>query len=744
MTGGTKVEEPVATKLSLPAWPLTGRMLAPVAFLAAAVVALGVAWVAALLVERISARAVTSRLLTEGITYVQVRADGLQVNLDGTAPNEAARYRVVNMVGSVVEASRIRDNMETTPIKAVEAPRFSVEMLRNDDGIQMIGLLPQGSDVAKLTEAAQALSPEIPLSDMIETAEYPAPAGWDAALDYGMAALKLLPRSKISVSTEGVQITAIATSTAEKRNLESQLAATRPEGMTLKVDISAPRPVLTPFTLRFVKDAQGARFDACSADTEAARRKISSAAVAAGAVGRAECTIGLGVPTPRWADAVALGIKTMASLPEATLTFSDADVSLVAGAQTSQSDFDRAVGDLENGLPDVFSLKSELEKKATGAVQGPAEFTAVLAPETHSVELRGRLTDVMLRNAVENFAKAEFGSGKVLLGTRLDPDLPDGWPTRVLAGLQALSELDNGSLVVRADTVEVKGITGSQSAKVRISQILSEKLGQGKTFKVDVVYDKELDPLAGLPSPQECVSAVQEVLAQRQITFTPGSAEISAEAGVVMKALAEELKRCGGVKLQVAGYTDSQGSEEGNRALSQARAESVILGLQGRQIDISAMQARGFGEADPIADNGTEAGREANRRIEFSLIEQPKPAAAATTGGPEAAGLTPPAEPAAAPDLSDIPEIDPSSVVDDGMGDSMAGDSMAGDSVGDDDQGSGDAAPEAGPADSSAAASDSAVPAETSAGPDFSGDTSPSVAPTEKTRRPKARPKQNG
>lgn len=679
----TELSDPVVTLPHFSLAQLPAKFLAPCAFVAAGLVSVVVAYGAAVLVEGISARSVKSMLLTQGITYASVAADGLQIHLSGTAPNEAARYRVVNLVGGLIDASRIRDRMEVTPVKAIEAPRFSVEMLRNDDGIQMIGLLPESDTLQGVKDAAQALSPEIPLSDMLETAAYPAPAGWDAALTYGLNALSMLPRSKISVAADQVSITAIAASEAEKRSFEQQLNSAKPTGLAVKIEISAPRPVLTPFTLRFVKDAEGARFDACSADTELARAKILTAAGAAGAVGRNACTIGLGVPTPRWADASIAGIKAVAQLQSATLTFADADVTLLAGADVPQADFDRVVGELGAALPDVFSLKATLEKKPAGGVVGPAEFTATLAPETHRLEMRGRLTDEMLRKAVDSFAKAEFGSN-TYLATRMDPELPTGWPLRVLAGLQALSELDNGTLLVRADTVELKGVTGSQSAKVRISQILSEKLGQGQTFKVDVKYDKALDPLAGIPTPEECAQDVDDVVARQKISFTPGSAEIASAAGGVMKALADVLKLCPGVKLEVAGYTDAQGSEEGNRALSQARAETVVLALQGRQIDVSGMVARGYGEADPLADNTTEAGREANRRIEFRLIGAVKPASA------DAAKAA-----AQASDAAGKVAVQGGAAVQGGEG------------------------------------------------PDFSGDTSPSVAPQKKTIAPKPRPKKS-
>ena len=57
-----------------------------------------------------------------------------------------------------------------------------------------------------------------------------------------------------------------------------------------------------------------------------------------------------------------------------------------------------------------------------------------------------------------------------------------------------------------------------------------------------------------------------------------------------------------------------------NLNLSQERAESVLTALRSRRVPVGTFTAIGFGEADPIADNDSEEGREANRRIEFSLI----------------------------------------------------------------------------------------------------------------------------
>ena len=594
------------------------------AFLVTSACALLLSWGLAHMVETRSAAAVTTRLLAEGYTWAAVKADGLTVSLSGTAPTEAMRFSAMNLAGSVIDSGRLRDDFEVEPAKVIAAPRFSLEMLRNDDDVQLIGLLPDGDAKDRLAAAATALARDTAPTDMLQTAAYPTPPGFDAALDLGLVALNLLPHSKISVSETGVQITAIAASEAEKRSFESDIVKATPKDLMVQTSISAPRPVLTPFTLRFVIDEQGARFDACSADSDKARDRILAAARAAGVTEAMRCVVGLGVPSPSWAEATTTAMATLAKLGSGTVTFSDADVTLLAGDGVTQASFDREIGELNANLPDVFSLEAKMPERATPTTAaGPVEFTATLEAGTHRLQLRGRLTDARVQAAVASFAKARFGASNVLVATVLDPNAPDGWPQRVLAGLQSLAQLDHGSLLVRPDTVEVAGVSGSSQASAKISQTLSERLGQGKTFKVNVSYDKALDPLAALPTPQECVDHVHQALAGRKIGFDPGSAEIDTGSAALMDAIAKGLKNCNAVRIEIAGHTDAQGSAGGNLALSQARAEAVLVALQGRQVDVSGMRAVGYGEGVPVADNGSDQGREANRRIEFTLMDTP-------------------------------------------------------------------------------------------------------------------------
>ena len=599
------------------------RVLTALSFLGAALLSvMGAAW-AAMVIESRSAEGIDAALKAAGYDWAGVATDGLQVTLSGTAPTEAARFRALSVAGTVVDADRVTDAMDVVDAAALKAPDFKIEILRNGDGISLIGLIPSGADHDRIVEELKDIIGSGTLTDMLETAQHPVPKGWDAAVSYGIAALKNLPRAKISVAADKVSVTAISDSAAEKAKLESNLARKRPEGLRVTLDISAPRPVITPFTLRFLIDGEGARFDACSAENETSRDRIVAAAVAAGAQGKQRCTIGLGVPTPTWSDAVTMALAAMKELGAGSITFSDADISLIAADSVSQADFDRVVGELESNLPEVFSLHAVLTPKPEqNAEVIVPEFTATLGPKG-KLEMRGRLGDEQSRDAVQNYALSRFGTQMVHTATRITPDMPQGWPIRVLAALEALGELAEGQVTVRADSIAVRGKTGSTDARDTVARILSSKLGEGQRFDLNITYDEKLDPLLGLPTPEECVASVNEVMASEKINFEPGSAHITKEGGAILDKIAEILKTCPDVPMEIGGHTDSQGREEMNLALSEDRAEAVLAGLMDRRILTSHLTAVGYGETVPIADNGTETGREANRRIEFRLLTPP-------------------------------------------------------------------------------------------------------------------------
>ena len=602
---------------------LSSVLIIVASFFSAALLSMFTANFSVKLIEDKSEIGVRSEFDKSGMTWAEVEANGLQVIIAGVAPTEALRFAALSTAGGVVDAARIIDEMQIKAVADIAPPRFSAEILLNDAGLSIIGLIPASTDRADILEQATKNSGSSKITDLIEIADYPTPEGWQDALGFALFSMTKLQRAKISVQAGRVAIDAITDSAKEQSKLEKDLNRAAPPGLRLTLNISAPRPVITPFTLRLVKDERSAHFDSCSANTEKARQRILNAAHRAGLQGRSICILGMGSPSPKWGIAVEQGIDAITKLGTGSITFSDTDVTIVAGVGTTQVSFDRIIGELENNLPAVFALYAKLPETEDSSL-GPQEFIATLSPEG-LVQLRGRLANENMRNLTESYARATFGTSNVYMAARLVSDLPDTWPLRILTGLEALSKLSYGVVTVTPNMVVVSGSAGEQMASTKIASLLAAKLGEAEEFDIKVTYIEKLDSIAALPTPDECEAEIAAIVAISKITFEPGSATINASALGTMDDIAEILRQCGDLKLEVQGHTDSQGREEMNLNLSQARAQSVLNELRARRVLTSTYTAKGYGEINPIADNKEEAGREANRRIEFRLL-RPEPA----------------------------------------------------------------------------------------------------------------------
>lgn len=603
------------------------------------------------LIEDASSIGVEAELETDGLGWARVDTTGLQVFLIGTAPDEAARFKALSAAGRVVDPARLIDQMLVEEAAEIAPPRFSMEILRNDAGLSVIGLVPAAMDRAALVAEYEQLTNNGSVSDLLETADFPTPEGWDSALRFAATAMRDLPRSKVSVAADRVAIKAMVDSAEAKRRIEADLARRTPSGLRLALDISAPRPVITPFTLRFLIDDSGARFDACSADTDDSRNEILRAANRAGAEGKLDCTIGLGVPSRHWAQATSTAIGKLRELGSGSVTFTNADVMLVGVEGTDQAVFDRVAGELEAALPEVFALTAILPKAPEAREGGVPEFTATLSPEG-SVQLRGRFGTEISRQTADSFARARFGSTAVYMAARVDESLPNDWAVRTLAALQALSMLANGSVKVTEENVSIQGQTGLQDASTEIAALMATKLGENTTFDIAVEYVKKFDPTLGLPTPDECETGIIEIIGDRKLSFEPGSATLGASAKDILDDLAEYLRKCGEIPLEIGGHTDNEGRESMNQQLSQDRAQAVLEALRTRRVPTLNYSVRGYGESTPIADNGTAEGREANRRIAFTLLRDQLPTVEAAVQGDPSQAVETAAEPVLNEDIA--------------------------------------------------------------------------------------------
>lgn len=99
-------------------------------------------------------------------------------------------------------------------------------------------------------------------------------------------------------------------------------------------------------------------------------------------------------------------------------------------------------------------------------------------------------------------------------------------------------------------------------------------------------------------------------------SFASGSASLTASAQSSLNKLAALLRNGQGA-IRIEGFTDNKGADAANMALSQRRANAVLVALRAGGLSSTRLKASGKGKAQPVADNGSEAGRARNRRVEI-------------------------------------------------------------------------------------------------------------------------------
>lgn len=174
------------------------------------------------------------------------------------------------------------------------------------------------------------------------------------------------------------------------------------------------------------------------------------------------------------------------------------------------------------------------------------------------------------------------------------------------------------------------GILGSAIGKKRGKGALIGAVGGGLAGaavgnymdrqKQDLEKSLKAEREAGAANVEKLPGDMIKVTMTSQTAFDTDSAAIKPGFAPTMDKLANVVVQYGKTALTVVGHTDAEGSNEYNQALSQRRAQAVIDYLEAKNVNPERLAAVGKGELEPIADNKTEAGRRANRRVEL-LVE---------------------------------------------------------------------------------------------------------------------------
>ncbi len=206
---------------------------------------------------------------------------------------------------------------------------------------------------------------------------------------------------------------------------------------------------------------------------------------------------------------------------------------------------------------------------------------------------------------------ASVVAGLLLAGCAQDPNRP---MTRMQSGalIGALGGAVVGAMAYKKNRTKgaVVGAVGGGLAGAAVGSYMDSQ-------RRDLEKNLAAEIQSGQARVQKLSDQVVLITMTNQTAFDTDSSSIKPGFHSTMDKLADVVVRYGKTTLTIVGHTDNVGTNDYNQRLSERRALSVAQYLESRRVNGMRLATAGKGEAQPVASNASEAGRQANRRVEI-------------------------------------------------------------------------------------------------------------------------------
>lgn len=581
---------------------------------------------------------VTDDLNAQGAKDVAIDVDGRHVTLSGVVYDEATETAYLDTANDTYGALGPIDGLTY-----VSGGGF-IKAIKNDSGITLSGTVPseEARDqlVAKAGEATDG--------DVTDNLTIGGAAGdWQGEADYGVSKLADLSQGALAVAPGSYTLSGMAMGDAAP--LQSDLSGR--DGWQSFVSSPAVEADLSDEVKRLQADASEltTERDSLTASLAAVNNDYASAKNARDAAIAASAGLTIerdGLIAER---DTAIGERDTARTDLANLRASLDDnqstaASLAAdldAANTGIAERDTTIEGLNGQIADLTTAKDDLTAANTGLTADNADLTAKLEAQTAALSvdeqeaaslqtkidvqtatIRGLTADLdAMKSSASNLgSEGEAAKAKI---ADLEGEL-DAAKTQVttLEG-QLADQANAGNPELDAKIAALTADLGTQTAQAEtLGKQVDDLTATVAERDATIVSLQNAAPVTTASAPetaQQCSARAGQILEVAQINFSSGTANISNRSVATLERLTGIAIACAdsGLKMEIGGHTDSQGSDANNQTLSERRANAVAKFMSDRGVPADTLTAVGYGEAQPIGDNATPAGRAKNRRISF-------------------------------------------------------------------------------------------------------------------------------
>ncbi|SNY92532.1 OmpA-OmpF porin, OOP family [Cohaesibacter sp. ES.047] len=303
-------------------------------------------------------------------------------------------------------------------------------------------------------------------------------------------------------------------------------------------------------------------------------------------------------------------------------------------------------GQLEDGNPaDIAKFKAAQEKIAAADLEGisfdfqipepkaPEDMVKPVATTVNGLEITrsadgvrimGLMPSQEIKDTVIDLANRKFGTSVVTEGLDVREGEKianlgyDDYRRSSVAILQAVSRLEEGSASLTENGLDLTGGAFYGGALEDVMRGLQDALPASVALNTDLRVAAPGETVDA----EQCQRLLRSSLETNTILFESGMAAISPDSFGLLDTLIYTARRCTDNRIQIEGHTDSDGDDAANQALSERRAGAVADYLVSAGITADRLEAKGFGEDQPVASNDTPEGKAKNRRIEFVILTQ--------------------------------------------------------------------------------------------------------------------------